>query len=177
MPTITLDGDALLIDVKGDLLRPCTASLLRMNDLADPTIPRGERQRTTVIRLRAEPRTQDDYEVAVAQRRFARANLQVLSNLLPLVNVASKTRGRLRMASVSKRRNGEGSASWDALARVGGFPTIDESFATSWRLSSGQRAPRPLSRAAPSAPRRMTFEKLLDEGLPRLRNPGRKRKK
>jgi hypothetical protein len=32
------------------------------------------------------------------------------------------------MATISKRRNGDGSISWDALVRVVGYPTTGTSF-------------------------------------------------
>jgi hypothetical protein len=76
------------------------------------------------------------------------------------------------MATISKRRNGDGSISWDALVRVVGYPTTGKSFRT--KLAAELWAARTEAAAKggtlASSPR-MTFGHLLDEALPRLTNP------
>ena len=76
------------------------------------------------------------------------------------------------MATFNKRRNGDGSTSWDAMVRVVGYPAIGKSFpsklaAELWasRTEDARRG-RTLAHA-----RGMTLGHLIDEGLPRLSNP------
>jgi len=38
--------------------------------------------------------------------------------------------GRPQMATISKRRNGDGSTSWDAMVRIVGYPATGRSFRT-----------------------------------------------
>jgi integrase len=76
------------------------------------------------------------------------------------------------MASISKRRNGDGSTSWDATVRIVGYPSASKSFRS--KLAAELWATRTEAarqgRTLPSA-RRMTLAHLIDEGLPRLTNP------
>ncbi|HWZ69928.1 MAG TPA: hypothetical protein VN326_00435, partial [Casimicrobiaceae bacterium] len=76
------------------------------------------------------------------------------------------------MATYSKRRNGDGSTSWDATVRVVGYPSSTRSFPTKlgaelW--ASRTQAARKGRSIAHSG--RMTLNHLLDEGVPRLQNP------
>jgi hypothetical protein len=76
------------------------------------------------------------------------------------------------MAAFNKRRNGDGSTSWDAAVSVVGYPRTSKSFrsklaAELWaaRTEDARRGRTPTSR------RGMTLRHLLDEALPRLTNP------
>ncbi len=76
------------------------------------------------------------------------------------------------MAAFNKRRNGDGSTSWDAAVSVVGYPRTSKSFrskfaAELWaaRTEDARRGRTPTSR------RGMTLGHLLDEALPRLANP------
>lgn len=76
------------------------------------------------------------------------------------------------MATFRKRRNGDGSTSWDALVRVAGYPAIGRTFPTKLAAelwASREEAARK-GRALPCA-RRMTLEQLIDVAVPRLANP------
>ena len=76
------------------------------------------------------------------------------------------------MASIKKRRNSDGSTSWDATVRVVGFPSTGKSFRT--KLSAELWAARTQARAKGGTlviARGMTLGDLIDEGLPRLKNP------
>jgi len=76
------------------------------------------------------------------------------------------------MATIRRRRNGDGSTSWDALVRVVGYPTAGKSFRT--KLAAELWAARTESAAKAgtlAASRGMTLANLIDEGLPRLTNP------
>jgi integrase len=76
------------------------------------------------------------------------------------------------MATISPRRNRDGSRSWDATVRRTGHPTACKSFRTKLEaeLWSARLETRMAGRTSALA-RDMTFAELLDEGLPRLRNP------
>ena len=54
------------------------------------------------------------------------------------------------MASVTTRRNGDGSTSWDALVRVVGYPATGKSFRTSAPPNYGPRKPKRARKAARS---------------------------
>ena len=76
------------------------------------------------------------------------------------------------MATFNKRRNGDGSTSWDAMVRVVGYPATGKSFPTKlgaelW--ASRTEAARKGRSIAHSG--RMTLNHLIDEGVPRLQNP------
>lgn len=76
------------------------------------------------------------------------------------------------MATIRKRRNGDGSTSWDALVRVTGYPAAGKSFRT--KLAAELWASRTEAAAKGgtlAAQRGMTLATLIDEGMPRLRNP------
>jgi len=77
------------------------------------------------------------------------------------------------MATFRKRRNGDGSTSWDATVRVVGYPAIARSFRT--KLAAELWAARTEAAAKGGtlacSRRGMTFGHLLDETLPRLTNP------
>lgn len=76
------------------------------------------------------------------------------------------------MASITKRRNRDGSTSWDAVVRVTGFPTVGKSFNTKlaaelWAATTDARA----KGGTLVQSRGMTLGQLIDEALPRLKNP------
>jgi integrase len=76
------------------------------------------------------------------------------------------------MASFSKRRNGDGSTSWDAMVRVVGYPATGKSFRT--KLAAELWAARTEAAAKGgtlASARGMTLGHLIDEALPRLTNP------
>lgn len=76
------------------------------------------------------------------------------------------------MASITSRRNGDGSMSWDATVRVVGYPAACKSFRT--KLAAQLSASRTEAAAKGGTlvcARGMTFSHLLDEGLPRLQKP------
>jgi integrase len=73
------------------------------------------------------------------------------------------------MATFTKRRNGDGSTSWDTLVRVVGYPATGKTFRT--KLAAELWAARTEAAAKGgtlTSSRGMTLEQLLDEGLPRL---------
>jgi len=77
-----------------------------------------------------------------------------------------------KMASITKRRNGDGSTTWDAMVRVVGYPATGKSFSTKlaaevWAANTEARAKGGTLACA----RGMTLATLLDEALPRLKNP------
>jgi len=76
------------------------------------------------------------------------------------------------MASFNKRRNGDGSTSWDAMVRVVGYPSRTKSFRT--KLAAELWAARTESAAKGgtlASAKGMTLAQLLDDALPRLTNP------
>ena len=76
------------------------------------------------------------------------------------------------MATIHKRRNGDGSTSWDATVSVVGYPRTKMSFRS--KLAAELWAARTEDARqgrTPSSRRGMTFGHLLDEALPRLTNP------
>ena len=76
------------------------------------------------------------------------------------------------MATFTKRRNGDGSTSWDAMVRVVGYPATGKSFRT--KLAAELWAARTEAAAKGgtlASARGMTLGHLLDEALPRLTNP------
>jgi integrase len=76
------------------------------------------------------------------------------------------------MASITKRRNGDGSTRWDAMVRVVGYPATGKSFRT--KLAAELWAARTEAAAKGgtlASSRAMTVGHLIDEALPRLTNP------
>ena len=75
------------------------------------------------------------------------------------------------MASITKRRNGDGSTRWDALVRVTGFPATCKSFRT--KLAAELWASRTETRfkGGRTGPARLTLAQLMEDALPRLTNP------
>lgn len=76
------------------------------------------------------------------------------------------------MASIKRRRNGDGSTSWDAMVRIVGYPATGKSFGT--KLAAELWAARTETRAKGgtlACARGMTLARLIDEALPRLTNP------
>src|SRR4051812_42381055 len=76
------------------------------------------------------------------------------------------------MATITKRRNGDGSTSWDALVRIVGYPPTGKSFRTKlaaelWAANTEARAKGGTFACA----RGMTLSNLMDEALPRLITP------
>jgi integrase len=76
------------------------------------------------------------------------------------------------MASFTKRRNGDGSTSWDAMVRVVGYPATSKSFRTKvaaevWAANTEARAKRGTLVCAGD----MTLSQLIDDALPGLKNP------
>lgn len=76
------------------------------------------------------------------------------------------------MATLHRRRNRDGSTSWDVTVRRTGHPTACKTFKTKLEaeLWSARLESRMAGRTTAVA-RDMTFAELLDEALPRLRNP------
>ena len=76
------------------------------------------------------------------------------------------------MASITNRRNRDGSTSWDALVRVVGYPATGQSFRTkrAAELWAAQTEARAKGGTLASA-RGMTLAQLIDEALPQLLNP------
>ena len=76
------------------------------------------------------------------------------------------------MASITNRRNRDGSTSWDALVRVVGYPATVQSFRTkrAAELWAAQTEARAKGGTLASA-RGMTLAQLIDEALPQLVNP------
>ena len=64
------------------------------------------------------------------------------------------------MASITRRRNGDGSTSWDALVRVVGFPATCKSFRT--KLAAELWSARTKTRYR-GGPTRLTLAQLLDD--------------
>jgi hypothetical protein len=76
------------------------------------------------------------------------------------------------MATLSKRRNGDGSISWGAMVRVTGYPATGKSFRTKLAAQSWAARTEAAAKGGTLAcARGMTFGHLLDEALPRLKNP------
>ena len=119
----------------------------------------------------ADPRNQGFQELAVTDRKVGRipfCNFSAISLSVAGVN----DREIADMASITKRRNGDGSTSWDALVRVVGYPATGKSFRT--KLAAELWAARTEAAAKGgtlASSRRMTFGQLLDEALPRLSSP------
>jgi integrase len=76
------------------------------------------------------------------------------------------------MASITRRRNADGSTSYDAMVRVTGYPTTCKTFRTKLaaELWAARTETRAKGRTLASA-KGMTFGMLLDEALPKLKNP------
>jgi integrase len=76
------------------------------------------------------------------------------------------------MATFSKRRNGDGSARWDATVRVVGYPSSTRSFPTKLaaELWAARTEAARRGRSVASA-RGMTLADLIDDALPRLTHP------
>jgi hypothetical protein len=73
------------------------------------------------------------------------------------------------MATMRKRRNGDGSTSWDATVRVVGYPTIARSFRTKIKAELWAARTEAAAKGGTLASGRgMTLGHLIDEGLPRL---------
>ena len=76
------------------------------------------------------------------------------------------------MASITRRRNGDGSTSWDALVRVVGYPATCKSFRSKLAAELWAAQTEAAARGGTlAASRGLTFGRLLDEALPRLTNP------
>ena len=76
------------------------------------------------------------------------------------------------MATISKRRNGDGSTSWDAVVRVVGYPATGRSFRTKLAAELWAARTEAAAKAGTLASSRgMTLGQLLDEALPRLTHP------
>jgi integrase len=76
------------------------------------------------------------------------------------------------MATFHKRRNGDGSTSWDAMVRVVGYPATGRSFPTKLaaELWAARTEEARRGRTVASA-RGMTLGHLIDDAVPRLTNP------
>ena len=76
------------------------------------------------------------------------------------------------MATISKRRNGDGSTSWDAMVRVVGYPPTGKSFPTKLaaELWAARTEDARRNRSVSSA-RGLTLGQLIDDALPRIDNP------
>jgi hypothetical protein len=78
----------------------------------------------------------------------------------------------MQMASISKRRTGDGSTRWDAMVRVVGYPATGKSFRT--KLEAEPWAARTEAAAKGgtlASDGGITFGAFVDEPLPRLHNP------
>lgn len=76
------------------------------------------------------------------------------------------------MATFTKRRNSDGSTSWDAMVRIVGYPARGKSFST--KLAAELWAARTETAAKGgtlASSQGMTLAQLLDEAQPRLTNP------
>jgi len=76
------------------------------------------------------------------------------------------------MATRKKRRNSDGSTSWDAMVRVVGYPATGKSFRS--KLAAELWAARTEAAAKGgtlASSRGMALSNLIDEALPRLSNP------
>jgi len=67
------------------------------------------------------------------------------------------------MASITRRRNGDGSTSWDALVRVVGFPATCKSFRTKLAAELWSARTETCYRSGRSGPTRLTLAQLLDD--------------
>jgi len=76
------------------------------------------------------------------------------------------------MATISKRRNGDGSTSWNAMVRIVGHPAKGKSLRTKHEaeLWAARTEAAIRGRTLVSAGS-MTLTDLIDSGLPKLRNP------
>ena len=76
------------------------------------------------------------------------------------------------MATLRKRRNGDGSTSWDATVRIVGYPTIGKSFRTKIQAELWAARTETAAKGGTLAcGRGMTLGHLIDEALPRLVKP------
>jgi integrase len=76
------------------------------------------------------------------------------------------------MASIRRRRNGDGSTSWDAMVRIVGYPAHGKSFRTKHAAELwAARTEAAAKGGTLAASRGMTLGQLIDEALPRLTNP------
>ena len=76
------------------------------------------------------------------------------------------------MATFNKRRNGDGSTSWDAMVRVVGYPPTGKSFRTKLAAELWAAQTEAAAKGGTLASARgMTLGYLLDEALPRMTNP------
>jgi hypothetical protein len=95
-----------------------------------------------------------------------------ISLQFPLSVIGVNETGRPQMATISKRRNGDGSTSWDAMVRIVGYPATGRSFRTKLaaELRAGHTEAARKGRTVASA-KGMTLDQLIDDALPRLTNP------
>jgi hypothetical protein len=76
------------------------------------------------------------------------------------------------MATLRRRRNRDGSTSWDVTVRRLGYPTACKSFRTKLDADAwGARIEARIAGRTLTLARDMTFADLLDGALPRLRKP------
>jgi integrase len=76
------------------------------------------------------------------------------------------------MATMRKRRNGDGSTSWDATVRIVGYPTIARSFRSKIKPELwASRTEAAAKGGTLASARGMTLGNLIDEALPRLIKP------
>src|ERR1700687_4575715 len=73
------------------------------------------------------------------------------------------------LSTLRKRRNGDGSTSWDATVRIVGYPTIGKSFRTKIQAELWAARTETAAKGGTLAcGRGMTLAHLIDEALPRL---------
>jgi hypothetical protein len=97
-------------------------------------------------------------------------DMQFLCSFLSVAGVNET--GDRRWQTMTKRRNGDGSTSWDAMVRIVGYPPIGRSFRT--KIQANLWAARTEAAAKGgtlSCARGMTLAHLIDEALPRLTKP------
>lgn len=76
------------------------------------------------------------------------------------------------MATLKKRRNGDGSTSWDTMVRVVGYPATGKSFRSKLAAELWAARTEPAAKGGTLATARgMTLSNIIDEDLPRLTNP------
>src|SRR5207247_7029056 len=66
----------------------------------------------------------------IKRLQFSRNGHSAISLQFPSRWLASTRQETADMATMRKRRNGDGSTSWDATVRIVGYPTIARSFRT-----------------------------------------------
>ena len=96
-------------------------------------------------------------------RSCSASSKRVLQFLCSSLSAIGFNQRRLQMASITRRRNGDGSTSWDALVRVVGFPATCKSFRTKLAAELWSARTETCYRSGRSGPTRLTLAQLLDD--------------